>query len=365
MRLLFHVIRKEFLQLRRDRRMVGMVFIAPLVQLVLFGYAANLDVERVRLLLVDRDRSQESRRLVEAFTGSESFELVLREGGVRDVAPPLERGDADIALVIGEGFGEARASGRPAPVQVVADGADSTSATVGLGYALSILRRESVEPAHAGARMSIVPRVWYNPELRSRWFYVPAILAMALMLVTMISPSMAIVREKEIGTLEQIIVTPLKSWQLIVGKLAPFAILGTIDLLLAAALAVHLFGVPLRGSLATLLLLSLPLLVTLLALGLLVSTLARNQQQAMLTAMFLLMLPMIYLSGLIFPIENMPRPIQLLTYAIPVRYYADVLRGVFLKGSGLDVLWREGAILSGFAVTVLSLAALRFRKRLD
>ncbi|MCU0225914.1 MAG: ABC transporter permease [Acidobacteria bacterium] len=366
MRILLRVIAKEFLQLRRDRRMVGILFIAPIIQLIVFGFAANLDVTDVRLFLVDADRTAQSRDLAQRFVQSGYFELVGSGDRADDAEPWLIRGSTDVALVIPRGFGEARQAGRPAPVQLLADGADATAANVGLSYAGRIALAAGAPPLDPrGAAIAIEPRVWYNPEMKSRWFYLPAILAMVLMMVTMISPSMAVVREKEIGTLEQLIVTPIRSWQLIVGKLAPFAVIGLLDLLIVTAITVFFFGVPLRGSLGVLVLLSLPMLVTLLGLGLFVSTVVNNQQQAMLSSMFLLMIPFIYLSGLMFPIENMPRFIQGITYAIPLRYYVPVIRGVFLKGSGLDVLWPEGLILCGFAVGIVTLASLRFRKRLD
>ena len=366
MRILLRVIAKEFLQLRRDRRMVGILFIAPIIQLIVFGFAANLDVTDVRLFLVDADRTAQSRDLAQRFVQSGYFELVGSGDRADDAEPWLIRGTTDLALVIPRGFGEARQAGRPAPVQLLADGADATAANVGLSYAGRIALAAGAPPLDLrGAAITIEPRVWYNPEMKSRWFYLPAILAMVLMMVTMISPSMAVVREKEIGTLEQLIVTPIRSWQLIVGKLAPFAVIGLLDLLIVTAITVFFFGVPLRGSLGVLVLLSLPMLVTLLGLGLFVSTVVNNQQQAMLSSMFLLMIPFIYLSGLMFPIENMPRVIQAITYAIPLRYYVPVIRGVFLKGSGLDVLWPEGLILCGFALGIVTLASLRFRKRLD
>lgn len=366
MRVLLRVIAKEFLQLRRDRRMLGILFVAPIVQLIVFGYAANLDVTDVRLFLVDADRTAESRDLAQRFVQSGYFELVGSGDRAADAEPWLIRGTTDLALVIPRGFGAARQAGRPAPVQLLADGADATAANVGLSYAGRIATAAGAPPLdRRGAAIAIEPRVWYNPEMKSRWFYLPAILAMVLMMVTMISPSMAVVREKEIGTLEQLIVTPLRSWQLIVGKLMPFAVIGLLDLLVVTAITVFFFGVPLRGSLAVLVVLSLPMLVTLLGLGLLVSTVVSNQQQAMLSSMFLLMIPFIYLSGLMFPIENMPRAIQAITWAIPLRYYVPVIRGVFLKGSGLDVLWPEGLVLCGFALGIVTLASLRFRKRLD
>jgi len=246
---------------------------------------------------------------------------------------------------------------------------------VGLGYATRIVaaeggallekRLDRLPEAKRPGSTDLRPRVWYNPDLRSRWFYVPAITALTLMLLTLILPSMAVVREREIGTLEQISVTPIRPWQLILGKLLPFGLIGLLNVCLVTAAARVVFGVPFRGSFLLLLLLTLPFLVAMLGLGLFASTLVSTQQQAMMTSIFLLMVPMIYLSGLIFPIENMPHGIQLATYAIPLRYYNHVIRGLYLKASGLDVLWREGVILAGFGILNLTVASLRFRKSLD
>lgn len=376
---LLAVIKKELQQLRHDRKLIPVMVIGPIIQLLALGYAANLDVLRVPLLLVDQDRSAASRELVDRFTASGYFELVGSEDSPEAVDPWLLAGRTQLALVIAPGYAEALATGRAPEVQVIADGTDSNSSGLGLGYASRIMAELGVEirrssrssgMARPGMRpptglFELEPRVWYNPDLRSRWFYVPAILAMVLMLVTMILPSVAVVREKEIGTLEQLSVTPLRSWQLILGKLTPFGIVGMLDLLLVTTIAVHLFKVPLRGSLVLLMALSALFILTTLGLGLLVSTLVKTQQQAMSFCVYLLMVPMIYLSGLIFPIENMPRPFQIATYAIPVRYYANILRGIFLRGSGLDVLWPDALVLLGMGIGVLSLAVLRFRKTLE
>lgn len=374
------IIQKEFIQLRRDRRMIPALIFGPLVQLLALGYAANSDVTDIPTLLVDQDRSAASRALVERFSGSGYFRIVGGEESLEATDAWLIQGRAQIVLVIGSGYGEAAAEGKEGRVQLLVDGTDSASAVVGLGYASQILAAERLErvrrsaalPARSGlepeappGQIELVPRVWYNPDLKSRWFYVPAILAMTLMLTTMILPSMAVVREKEIGTLEQIIVTPIRPWELILGKLLPFAVLGLINLVLVTFLVVYLFGVPLRGDFGSLLVLTIPFLLTTLSLGLLVSTLVRNQQQAMMTSMFFLMVPMIYLSGLIFPIDNMPAIIRYATYAIPLRYYSVIIRGVFLKGAGLETLWPEMIILAAFGSLALLLASLRFRKRLD
>jgi ABC-2 type transport system permease protein len=376
---LLRVIVKELFQLRHDRKMIPVLVVGPLIQMLALGYAANTDVNRIPTLLVDQDRTPASRALADRFTGSGYFALVGAVATPDQVEPWLVDGRAQVALVIPGGYGEDVAAGpaghRPR-VQVLADGTDANSAVVGLGYASRILGDVGAElasrpgtaggaTAGAAAGIELVPRVWYNPDLRSRWFYVPAVLAMVLLLVVMILPSMAVVREKEIGTLEQIIVTPLAPWQLIIGKLAPFVAIGLIDLLLATGVARWLFGVPLRGSLTLLVLLTLLYLLNTLGLGLLVSTLVNTQQQAMMFSAFVIMVPMIYLSGLIFPIENMPHAIQLVTYAVPVRYYANIIRGIFLRGSGLAVLWPDALALLGIGTLLLILASRRFRKSLD
>jgi ABC-2 type transport system permease protein len=382
---LLQVVLKEFFQLRQDKKMIPVMIVGPLVQLIALGFAANQDVYDIPMVLVDQDRTAASRDLVDRFTRSGYFELRGTEDVAARVEPWLVEGRAQIALVIGQGYGADTAGGRTASVQVIADGTDSNSAVVGLGYASRIVSGVGAEivrvqidresrrilassPGLAAARpgqIELVPRIWYNPDLKSRWFFVPAVLAMVLMLVTMMLPSMAVVREREIGTLEQISVTPLRSWQLIIGKLVPYVVVGLLDMMLIVVLARWIFGVPLRGSLLLLTFLTLLFLLNTLGLGLLVSTLVNTQQQAMMFAAFVLMVPMIYLSGLVFPIENMPGLFQAGSRVIPVRYYGIILRGVFLKGSGLAVLWPEALALLGLGTAVLTLASLRFRKSLD
>lgn len=381
MRVLLRVIVKEFLELLRDRTMIPVVFVAPALQLLALGYAANLDVRNVPTVLVDQDRTPASLRLVDAFTASGYFQLVGSEDTAAGAAPWLVDGRGQVALVIRRGYGDAVAAGRSPAVQVLADGSDSSAAGIGLGYASLIVARESAAlvaarlpqalRARPGASrlvpgsIRLVPRVWYNPDLKSRWFFVPAILALVLMVLTLVLSSMGIVREKEIGTMEQLIVTPIRPWQLILGKLLPYAAIGLFDTFVVIGLTVGWFGIPLRGSLALLIALTLLLLLNTLSLGLLVSTLVSNQQQAMMAAVFLFMLPMIYLSGLLFPLENMPDVLQWVSYAIPLRYFAQILRGIFLRGFGIAELWPQAAALAAFGIAFLTLSALRFRKRLD
>ena len=378
MYVLWRVIVKELLQIRRDRRMIPVIFVSPVVMIVVFGFAVNTDVTDVPMVLVDQDRSVGSRDLVTRFVRSGYFEVTGAEERAEDVDRWLVTSRAQLGLVIAPGFGSALASGRTAALQVIVDGSDAASANVALGYAGALAQAFAAEAQAARLRsgagealfrppgqIDLQPRVLYNPDLKSRWFYVPAVLAMVLMVMTMLLSAMGVVREKEVGTMEQLIVTPIRPWQLIVGKLAPFALIGVVQVFLITAVAVLGFRVPLRGSFPLLLGLTLLFLLVTLGVGLLVSTLVRNQQQAMMAATFLAMIPMVYLSGLIFPIENMPRAIQLVTYAIPLRYYAEIIRGVFLRGSGMSVLWPEAIALLAMGLAFLGVAALRFRKRLD
>jgi len=377
-RVLWRVIVKEFLQLKQDHKMIPVIFVAPVVQVLVFGFAVNTDVTMVPTVLVDQDQTAASRDLVSRFTRSTYFELVGDGARADDVDRWLVTGRAQMGLVIPRGFGDALASGRVGRLQIVADGTDSSSASVALGYAGSLvqglaaeiqLRRLRESSASGGGAVSgqvrLLPRVLYNPDLRSRWFYVPAVLAMILMIMTMLLSAMGVVREKEIGTLEQLIVTPIRPWQLLERADTPFAVIGLVQMCLAAAVTVFGFGVPIRGSFLLLVGLTLLFILNTLGIGLLVSTLVQNQQQAMMGAVFGAMVPMLYLSGLIFPIENMPPAIQAVTYAIPLRYFAEIIRGVFLRGSGISVLWPEALTLLLMGVATLTLAALRFRKRLD
>ncbi len=378
MYVLWRVIVKELLQIRRDRRMIPVIFVSPVVMIVVFGFAVNTDVTDVPMVLVDQDRSAASRDLVTRFVHSGYFEVVGTEERAEDVDRWLVTSRAQLGLVVAPGFGSALASGRTAALQVIVDGSDAASANVALGYASALAQGFGAEVQAARLRslagealgrrpgqIDLEPRVFYNPDLKSRWFYVPAVLAMVLMVMTMLLSAMGVVREKEVGTMEQLIVTPIRPWQLIVGKLAPFALIGVVQVFLITAVAVFGFRVPLRGSFPLLLGLTVLFLLVTLGVGLLVSTLVRTQQQAMMAAAFLAMIPMVYLSGLIFPIENMPPAIQLVTYAIPLRYYAEIIRGVFLRGSGLSILWPDALALLGMGLALLGGASLRFRKRLD
>jgi ABC-2 type transport system permease protein len=291
---------------------------------------------------------------------------------VQRVDDYLTAGRAWLVVAIPAGYGRDIQERRPVTVQVLADGSDSNSTNVALAYASSLIAERAAELAVAQRPAGAPPiggiesriRVWFNPQLSSRLFMVPGVLALLLMVITSMLGAMAIVREKELGTLEQLNVTPLRRWELTVGKLLPFGIVGVIDVFLVVGVAVLWFEIPLRGSFLLLLGLSLVYLLCTLGLGLFVSTVSQTQQQAMMTTVFFFMLPMIYLSGFIFPIENMPAAIQPVTYLIPLRYYLVIVRGIFLKGAGLEAFWLDAVLMLLWGVTVLWLATMRSRKTL-
>src|SRR5438094_2926132 len=378
MRRLRCLVWKEFLELRQNPRLFGIVIMAPIIQLLMLGYAATTDVKDVPVVVADGDRSQASRDLIAAFDASRNFTVIDTVSTVSQIDSYLQRGRAWLGLSIPQGYAEALQSGRGVAVQLVADGSDSNSTTVALGYATSLIGGYAQDlAAHAaagsvpkqgtvldGPAIDARVRVWFNPQLESRYFMIPGVLALLLLLVTANLAAMAIVREKELGTLEQLNVTPLRRWELIVGKLLPYGVIALIDVFLVTAVAVFWFEVPLRGSLTLLLAMSLIYVLCTLALGLFISTISETQQQAMMTATFFFLTPMIYLSGFIFPIENMPQAIQYATYLIPLRYFLVIVRGIFLKGIGLDLLWREAAAMAAWGAVVLSLAVMRSRKRI-
>lgn len=371
------VMWKELLELRQNPRLFPVIVLAPLIQLTILGYAATTDVRNIPLLVADADRSVESRELIQRFDASSNFTLVDVVSGPGEVAPYLDRGRAWMALTIPPEYGELVRLGRPAEVQLIADGSDASSTNVALGYASNLVGQyaQSLAAARAGhvpgaagsgrtPGIAPVIRVWFNPQLESRHFMLPGIVGLLLLMVTTNLSSMAIVREKEVGTFEQLSVTPLGRLPLILGKLIPYGLIGIVDVALVLLVVLFWFEVPMRGSFLLLAALSLVYLLTTLGLGLFVSTISQTQQQAMMTATFFFLIPMIYLSGFVFPIENMPEVIQPITYLIPLRYFIVILRGIFLKGVGLETFWPDALALTAWGVGILSLAIWRSRKRL-
>jgi ABC-2 type transport system permease protein len=372
MRRVGHLIRKELLELKQDPRLFGVVVLAPIIQLMVLGYAATTDVRDIPVFVVDADRSAESRALVTRFDASANFTIVGLGSSTDEVDDWLETGEAWMALSIPPGYGETIERGETARLQVVADGTDSNSTNVALGYTRVLVAGYTEDilsrRLHGRAPAPLVTasiRVWFNPDLVSRDFMIPGIVALLLLVITTNLSAMAIVREKELGTLEQLNVTPLARWELIAGKLLPYALVGILDVVLVLVVSLLWFEVPLRGSPVLLFAMSLVYLLSTLGLGLFISTISATQQQAMMTTTFFFFMPMMYLSGFIFPIENMPPWIRPITYLLPLRYFLVILRGLFLKGVGLETFWPEALALLVWGLAVLALATLRSSKRLS
>ncbi len=366
------IARKEFIQLRRDRRMLFIAFIAPIIQLTLFGYAATLDVKSVPVVVCDMDQSMQSRAILNDITASGYFVIQNRVPSIRDVRRSLDEGTAMVGIVIPEGLERDINGDRKAHIQTIIDGSNAIYATMVRSYLERIITNRALElSADLMSKnglipinpLNIQPRVWYNPTLKSRDFMVPGVFALVLMIISTVLTSMAIVKEKERGTIEQLIVTPIKPIELIAGKLLPFAIISLIDITLVTMVAVFWFKIPLHGSFILLFLLSSLFMLTTLGLGLLISTVSKTQQQAMMISMLLIM-PIILLSGVMSPIDNMPVAVQYFTFLIPLRYFIVIVRSIFMKGAGMSILWPDTIALAAFGIVLFLLSVSRFNKRI-
>jgi len=372
---LFSLIRKEFIQISRDPRTLVLVLILPLIQLFLLGYAATNDIRNVPLAVFNQDPGPESRALLEAYRAADYFSLEFEVGSEDELRELIDSGRARVGLVIPPDYSARLLNGGDAEVAVALDGSDPTVASTALSAAQSIGQHHATRilaetlarnglPIAIRMPIDVRTQVWYNPDMVSAYFMIPGVIGMILYAITSILTATAIVRERERGTIEQLIVTPIRAWELVVGKLLPYVILAffnTAEVLLIGALW---FKLPIRGDLGLLMLLSGLFLVTSLGIGLLVSTIARTQQEATLTV-FMTLLPGIFLSGFFFPIEAMPRVLQGLSYLIPLRYYLVIIRSLLLKGVGAETLAGEILALSIFGTVIMTAAVLRFRKRLD
>lgn len=358
------LVRKEFLQLFRDPRMWRVVFIAPLIQLMMFGYAVSTDVRNVSTFVVDHDGGPEARALVEALTVSGYFRVTGRSTRPAELVRALDHGDALVGLEIPADFAVRLRDGRGAQVQMLLDGSDSNTATVAQGYAERIVQEFAVRFG-GGAQLAVAlrERAWFNPDLASRNYNVPAVAGAIIFLVCLLLTSLAVVREREIGTLEQLMVSPLASWELIAGKTIPFALISLVDMAIVTVAALLWFEVPLRGSFVLLTGASVLFILVALGIGLLISTISKTQQEAFLTT-FLVFMPTILLSGLMFPVSSMPELFQWLTLANPMRHYLEIVRGIFLKGTGVAPLWSQYLTLLVLGIGILVFAASRFRKRI-
>ncbi len=371
---------KEIIQALRDPRLRLLVFVPPLLQLVAFGYAANLDLKNIPIALYDEDHTPLSREIAFAFSSSGYFKFVETIQRPGEMAALIDRGTVKAVLHLGPDLAERVGSSRTALVQVIVAGTNSNTASLVQSYSLQIIERfnrarlkkkiEDNPPLRkiipAGSQGIVQPevRVWYNTELLSRNFYVPGIIALVIMVSVLNLTAMAVVREKEVGTMEQIMVTPIRPVEFILGKTIPFALIGSLQVALVSSVGVFWFGVPMRGSVALLFVSLLIYLLSFLSLGLFISTISRNQQQALVTTFFFTF-PIILLSGFIFPIANMPTVIQYVTYVNPLRYFLVIIRYTFLKGAGVETLWPHMAVLLAIGSTVMFLAVRRVSKTLD
>ena len=369
------ILIKEFIQILRDPRSRAIVFVMPIFQVLIFGYAVTTDVKNVSTGVYDQDNSVYSRQMVDRFVKSGYFqidEFVNREDQIREL---MDQGRVQALLRINKGFGRDLKAGRKAPLQLILDGTDSNTAAIVLGYSSKIVAQYSQEILTDRAsrlpgggplfgQVNLETRAWFNDNLESRNFYVPGVIAMLVMLVTLLLTSMAVVREKEIGTMEQIMVTPITPKEFIMGKTVPFALISFIDVILITLVGVYWFEVPIRGNLLLLFLATGLYVMTTLGVGLLISTVSKTQQQAMMSAFFFVF-PAMLLSGFIFPIANMPEAIQWLTFINPLRYFLIIIRGIFLKGVGITILWPHMAALAVMGLIVLWTASKRFRKTMS
>jgi len=365
---------KELIQTLRDKRMRMILIMPPILQLIIFGYAANLDVRHIRTAIWDLDQSVSSRDLIGRFASSKYFDIVSFPQHPEEVKDLITRGDVALSIEIPADFSRKLKKGDTTIVQIILDGTESNTALIALGYANQILSEFSTQLLvkrlnRAGmidfeeAGVNLQHRTWFNPSFESRLFYIPGVIASIAFLIPIILTSQAIVREREIGTLEQIMVTPIKSWELMLGKTLPFALLGLLDAIMIALIGVFWFEVPLRGNPLILFLGINLFLLSSVAIGLFISTICSTQQQAQISTFFFAM-PAFTLSGFAFPIENMPEWIQYLTYVNPLRYFLVIIRGVFLKANGLDILWPQMLALGILGTLMILLSSLRFQKRL-
>jgi len=376
------IVRKEFIQALREPRMRLLLFVPPLLQLILFGFAVNLDVDHSRIAWMDMDRTPESRDLRARFEGSGRFDIVAQPRDEAEVRNVLDRAEAQAVIRVLPNFARDLMRSGGAQVQVLTDGTNSNTASLVGGYASEVVARYASDamanrqngqvltrsPKRAAnlsmPRVEARTRVWFNPDLHSRNYFVPGVIANIIMMVTLMLTALAIVREKEIGTMEQLMVTPVRPIEVMLGKTLPFAVVGLVDVIVITTAAILVFHIPLRGSPLLLLACAALFLLTSLGAGLFLSTISQTQQQAMM-ASFFFSTPAFMLSGFAFPIRNMPLFVQYITYLNPIRYFMEIVRGIFLKGVGISALWPQMVALLIYGVAVLSLSAVRFHKSLD
>jgi ABC-2 type transport system permease protein len=369
---LSHLVTKEFIHIRRDPRTLGIMILMPLVMLILLGYAATTDIEHLRIAVYDGDKSSQSRQLVEAYRASNSFDIVAYVAREDNLTYLMDHGDVRGALIIPAGYGRTMAAQETAQVAFLIDGSDATAAntvfsasqSVGQAVSIKLIEQKLGRSVETMPGVEVRPRVWYNPDLKSAYFMIPGMIVLVLFVFTILFTATAIVRERELGTIEQLIITPIRPIELVVAKVVPYVVISFVVVIEVLAIGVLLFGVPINGSVSLLLGLAALFLVTSLGVGILVSSIATTQQEALLMT-FATALPTVYLSGFLFPIEAMPRWLQFMTYLVPARYAMVIMRGIILKGVGLEILMEQVVAVLIFSAVILTLAATRFKKKLE
>ncbi|MDX9746352.1 MAG: ABC transporter permease [Syntrophales bacterium] len=365
------LVRKEFIQLFRDRKIRPILIVAPFIQILVFGYVVNYDIRDIRTAVLDQAQTRESRLIIDGFRGNKIFRITHHLSHDREIEPLMIRGKVDLVLKIGPGLSERVRGGNTAAVQILADGSMSNMASIRVFYAVTVLRSINTTLLHElhpqvihYGRVDPRIRTWYNPNLDSQYFFVPGIVAIIIMIISLLLTSIAIIKEKEAGTMEQLIVTPLTPLEFILGKTIPYIFVALVQMAVVTAFAVWWFDLPLEGSIPALFAASCLFLLSTLGIGLFISAVSSTQQQAVMTTFFFL-LPFFMLSGFVFPIANMPEFVQWLTYLNPMRFFLVIIRGIFLKGVGLEVLWPQYMALLLLGAVVFSGAIGFFRKRLD
>lgn len=372
MRKILHIIKKEFLQIRRDRPMMALLFLVPIIQLLILGYAVSTDVKNISLAVCDMDNTSISRELIDRFRNSKYFRLRYYERSEGRIGKYLDDGRASMALVIPRRLSNNLAQSMPSRIQILVDGQDSNTSTVALGYVQGILenylknRLSNAGTELYGQGLHLIEpdiRIWYNEDLKASHFMIPGIVVFLITMVTSLISAMGLVREKEIGTLEQLVVSPLKKHEILIGKMIPYSMVGYIELVLGVGFARIWYGIPILGNLGLFALFILVFLFTTLGIGLLVSASAQTQQQAMFMTFFLLFF-FIVMSGFIFPIENMPRIMRILSYLDPMRYLILATREIFIKGAPLRFLYSQGLALVAFSAVIFTFSVWRFQRRI-
>ena len=366
------VAAKEFIHIRRDKRTLAVIFLIPIVQLLLLGYTATTDIDHLQTAVLDADRTLQSRELITVYQSSNCFDIITYVGNEDELARLLDKGDIRAGMIIPPGYGRDMVAGRRGQIAFVIDGSDpnvastifAASQQVAQAHTMTVIQDIQGIKINELPGIDVHPRVWYNPDMSSTNFMVPALIGMILFFLTIMLTSMSIVRERERGTIEQIIVTPIRPFELILGKVIPYTIVAFFNVLEVLFIGVVWFKVPIHGNVGLLLGLSALFLVTSLGLGLFISSIAQTQQEAMMWAWFM-MLPSIFLSGFFFPLEAMPEVLQAISYLIPLRYYLIIVRGIILKGVGLEILLPQVIMVGVFGSVILVMASSRFKKTLD